>query len=277
MFDEEDNNGLVLCDKYLPVEMLIEIFYYIADCKADLLRCLLVCRRWKMLMNHIWHKKTERTLGKPFPWNDEMPWTVYYLARTKKPYDRNLVKNHSGAMYKKHWDIPEWWLLDSDSERNWTVEEPPVGMPELPQTEPLFKDRQICFAIPYAQCYKVQTIVLTDEGIHPYILDTYQPPIEVSEWYGCRWDCPSSYHLRVKLFHNDDTMIDEFLFRDFLLGRKQNRWLKIEHVFKNYGPGLRRITFEHSSGMEFYRPRHDLKGIKVAGACVCVRNPQEKN
>ncbi|TGZ37832.1 hypothetical protein DBV15_04798 [Temnothorax longispinosus] len=37
MFDDEDNNGLVLCDKYLPVEVLIEIFCH-ADCQT-LLRC----------------------------------------------------------------------------------------------------------------------------------------------------------------------------------------------------------------------------------------------
>ncbi|XP_071564872.1 F-box only protein 27 isoform X2 [Temnothorax nylanderi] len=218
MFDEEDNNGLVLCDKYLPVEMLIEIFCH-ADCKT-LLRCQLVCRRWKLLMNHVWHKKTERTLGKPFPWNDKMPWTVYYLACTKKPYERNLVKNPSGAEDFKHWD----------DGYDWTVEEPPDDMPELPQTEPLFKDRQICFVTSLLRDLEhipqVQVIILEDEGIHSHILDTYQPPIEVSEWYGCERDHPKEYQLRVTLFRNDDTMIDEFLFRDVLEEEKLNRWLK---------------------------------------------------
>ncbi|XP_071626379.1 F-box only protein 44-like isoform X2 [Temnothorax longispinosus] len=264
MFDEEDNNGLVLCDKYLPVEVLIEIFCHV-DCKT-LLRCQLVCKRWKMLMNHVWHKKTEWTLGKPFPWNDKMPWTVYYLACTKKPYERNLVKNHSGDEESfRHWDI------SYDGGDRWTVEEPPASMPELPQTEPLFKDRQTCFATSYEQCTKVQVIILTDEGIHPYILDTYQPPIEVSEWYGCRWDCPAGYQLRVKLFRNDNKLIDEFLFRDVLEGEKQNQWLKITHVFKNYGPGLRRISFEHSGKDRSFWAGH--YGSKMAGACVCVRSP----
>ncbi|XP_071564876.1 uncharacterized protein [Temnothorax nylanderi] len=179
MFDEEDNNGLVLCDKYLPVEMLIEIFCH-ADCKT-LLRCQLVCRRWKLLMNHVWHKKTERTLGKPFPWNDKMPWTVYYLACTKKPYERNLVKNPSGAEDFKHWD----------DGYDWTVEEPPDDMPELPQTEPLFKDRQICFVTSLLRDLEhipqVQVIILEDEGIHSHILDTYQPPIESFFFCGSIW------------------------------------------------------------------------------------------
>ncbi|XP_024887235.1 F-box only protein 44-like isoform X2 [Temnothorax curvispinosus] len=269
MFDEEDNNGLVLCDKYLPVEVLIEIFCHV-DCKT-LLRCQLVCKRWKMLMNHVWHKKTEWTLGKPFPWNDKMPWTVYYLACTKKPYERNLVKNHSGDEESfRHWGI------SYDGGDRWTVEEPPAGMPELPQTEPLFKDRQTCFATSYEHCTKVQVIILTDEGIHPYILDTYQPPIEVSEWYGCRLECPAEYQLRVTLYRKDETIMDQFLFRDVIKRKKRNQWLKITHVFKNYGPGLKGITFEHSGNDRATGVWRKYNNGSIAGAYVCVRSPREK-
>ncbi|XP_024889051.1 uncharacterized protein LOC112465643 [Temnothorax curvispinosus] len=94
------------------------------------------------------------------------PWTVYYLACAKKPYERNLMKNHSGAEYSDHWDI----IWESGYGR--MVEEPPAGMPELPQTKPLFKDRRICFTTSYFYCTKVQGIILTNEGIHSYILDT---------------------------------------------------------------------------------------------------------
>lgn len=170
-FDEEDDNGLVLCDKYLPIEVLMEIFCH-ADCKT-LLRCQLVCKRWRMLMRDVWHKKTERALAKPFPWNDKMPWSVFYLACTKKPYEMNLVRNHSGAERMNHWEIM------SNGGDHWKVEEPPVGVPELPQTEPMFNDRQICFVTSFADCSKIQNISLTSAGIHPYILDLYQPPIVV--------------------------------------------------------------------------------------------------
>ncbi|XP_024887232.1 F-box only protein 6-like isoform X1 [Temnothorax curvispinosus] len=277
MFDEEDNNGLVLCDKYLPAEVLIEIFCH-ADCKT-LLRCQLVCKRWKMLINHVWHKKTERTLGKPFLWDDKMPWTVYYLACTKKPYERNLVKNHSGAESLRHWDttVP-WdrtygWLV---TESPWMVAEPPVGMPQLPQTEPLFKDRQICFTTTHKNCKKVQVIILRDEGIHSYILDTYQPPIEVSEWYGCRLECPAEYQLRVTLYRKDETIMDQFLFRDVIKRKKRNQWLKITHVFKNYGPGLKGITFEHSGNDRATGVWRKYNNGSIAGAYVCVRSPREK-
>lgn len=162
---------MVLGDKYLPVEVLIEILCH-ADCQT-LMRCQLVCKRWKMLMNYVWHKKTEQTLGKPFPWTDGMPWSVFYLTCAKKPYERNLVKNHSGAEGTNHWE-----LICNGGDR-WMVEEPPVGVPEPPQTESMFKNRKICFTTSFHSCAKKQDIDLIREGIHPYILDTYQPPIVV--------------------------------------------------------------------------------------------------
>lgn len=170
MFDVEDDNGLVLCDKYLPVEVLIEIFCH-ADC-ATLLNCQLVCKRWYMLMSHVWHKKTERTLARPFPWN--VHWSVFYFTCTKRPYERNLLRNHSGAEGMVHWKVHQ------NGGYEWKVEEPPIGVPELPQTEPMFKDRQTCFTTSFEYCSKIQEIILRDEGVHPYILDIYQPPIIVS-------------------------------------------------------------------------------------------------
>ncbi|KAG5306683.1 FBX6 protein, partial [Acromyrmex charruanus] len=264
MFDEEGDNGLVLCDKYLPVEILIEIFCYV-DCKT-LMNCQLVCKRWKMLMNYVWHKKTEQTLAKPFPWNDKIPWSVFYFACTKKPYERNLLRNHSGTEGMHHWD------LGSNGGDQWRIEEPPVGVPKLPQTEPMFKDRQICFTTSYQRCSKMQDIYLTDEGIHPYILDTYQPPIVVSEWYSCRWDCPAKYQLEVKLIGVDEEQMDKFKFEDILEGEKQNRWLQVSHVFENYGTGLRVISFEHSGRDRLYWAGH--YGSKMAGACVSVKIPE---
>ncbi|XP_011876833.1 PREDICTED: F-box only protein 27-like [Vollenhovia emeryi] len=264
-FDEEGDNGLVLCDRYLPVEVLIEILCR-ADCKT-LLSCQLVCKRWKMLMRHVWHKKTERTLARPFPWSDDMSWSVFYLACAKKPYERNLLRNHSGADSLRHWKC----LLREGHANDWVVEEPPVGVPELPPAEPLFKDRQICFATSFAWCNKAQTVVLAKEGVHPYILDTYQPPIVVSEWYSCRWDCPAVYQLEVRLYNSDNLVMDTFEFNDVLEGEKQNQWLKVSHVFENYGPGLDTIYFEHrGKDRAFWAGNY---GSKMAGACVYVKIP----
>lgn len=264
MFDEESDNGLVLCDKYLPKEMLMEILCH-ADCKT-LLNCQLVCKHWNRLMNKVWHMKTEQTLGKPFPWNDRIPWSVYYFACTKKPYERNLIKNHSGA-----YGLADWKLLLNGGDR-WKVEEPPVGVQELQEmADPMFENRQICFTTSFQRCNKEQKIDLTREGIHPYILDTYRPPIVVSEWYSCRWDCPAVYELGVELLGIDNELIDEFVFKDILIGEKQNEWLKVSHVFENYGPGLRIISFEHGGKDRSYWAGH--YGSKMTRACVFVKIP----
>ncbi|KAL0126871.1 hypothetical protein PUN28_005314 [Cardiocondyla obscurior] len=264
MFDDEGDNGLVLCDKYLPVEILIEIFCR-ADCKT-LLSCQLVCKRWKMLMFSVWYKKTEQALGKPIPWDDKLPWPALYLACSKKPYERNLVKNHSGQEQLKYWEITQ------EGGDHWTVEEPPLGVPELPQTEPATENKQICFTTSYSYCCKVQRINLVKEGIHPYILDTYQPAIVVSEWYSCRWDCPAEYLLLVKLINDENKVIYEYKFKDDLQGEKQNQWLKVSHVFENYRPGLRTIIFEHVGKDKLFWAGH--YGSKMSKASVSVKIPK---
>ena len=109
MFDEKHCNGLVLCDKLLPVEVLTKILFYV-DCKTAM-NCQLVCKRWQMLMNYVWYKKINQIVAKPFPWDDNMPWSVFYLTCTKKSYGRNLLKNHSGAKgmgYRSKLALQNW-------------------------------------------------------------------------------------------------------------------------------------------------------------------------
>lgn len=103
-------------------------------------------------------------------------------------------------------------------------------------------------------------------------------------------------------------IIDTFRFRDNLEGEKQYQWLhvstdtkvsqkyyksnlikynkmimllqiyisykydeQISHVFTNYGPGLRRISFYHGGTDKAYWAGH--YGSKMAGACICVKVP----
>jgi len=109
-------------------------------------------------------------------------------------------------------------------------------------------------------------------GIHPYILDKYQPPIKISEWYGCRWDCPAVYKLNVSLRNSQKELIDEFDHKDILEGEKQNQWLQVSHVFKNYGTGVRYVTFEHGGKDRSFWAGH--YGSKMAGACIRVKIPE---
>jgi len=73
----------------------------------------------------------------------------------------------------KHWEIGNDIALSI----SWMVEDPPVGVPEMPLTEPIFEGKQICF-VSY-NCTKRQLVDLVAEGLHPYILDVLQPPIVV--------------------------------------------------------------------------------------------------
>lgn len=174
IFDEKGDNGLILCDKYIPAELLVEIF-----CNTNLktlLNCQLVCKRWKILIqDYVWRKKGEMTLGKPFPRDKNIPWNVFYLICKKKPFERNLLKNHSGE-----YGVGHYWQIISQGGDQWAVENPPLGVPELPLTEPVFEGKQNCFVTSYHHCLKVQQIDLIAEGFTPYVLDVLQPPIEVS-------------------------------------------------------------------------------------------------
>ncbi|XP_017889129.1 F-box only protein 44-like [Ceratina calcarata] len=265
MFDEKGDNGLVLSGKYLPEELLAEILCLV-DYKS-LLNCQLVCKRWKILIQtYIWRKKAEISLRRSLLFDKEVSWDVYYLICKKKPFERNLVKNHSGKYGKnRHWKIV------TEGGDNWKVEHPPQGVPPLPHEpdEALFE--QFCFVTSYHRCTKVQIIDLESEGLTPYVLDNLQPPIVVSEWYSCRWDCPAVYECTIKLLGENNRTIDFFDFRDDIEGEKQNQWHCMSHQFENYGPGLRQISFYHGGIDKLFWAGH--YGSKMAGACVRVKIP----
>lgn len=265
IFDEKGNNGFTICGRDIPAELLAEIF-----CRADLktlLNCQLVCKRWWIVIqNYIWRKKAELTLGKPFPRHEEMPWHVFYFICKRKPFERNLLKNHSGEQKMKHWEIC------SNGGDSWMVEHPPAGVPEMPLT--IFEGKQICFVTSYHSCTKRQLVDLVAEGLHPYVLDVLQPPIMVSEWYSCRWDCPAVYEVHVELLaseEKDNRILDRFQFRDTIEGERQNQWLYKSHVFENYGAGLRKINFLHGGMDKSFWAGH--YGSKMAGACISVKIP----
>lgn len=177
----EDYNGLRICKRNISFELLTTIFCYIDH--RTLLNCQLVCKHWKMVIqDYVWWKKAGLVLDKSFSRCKEIPWQVFYLiCKTKPPFKRNLLKNHSGEEFFRHWVILRNFSTD------WAIENPPSGVPELPLTEPIFEGKQYCFAsfrvvkdIVDPFNIKWQSIDLEVEGFHPYILDVLQPPIMVS-------------------------------------------------------------------------------------------------
>lgn len=170
VFDEKGDNGLLICGVHLPFELLLEIFCRLDD--KSLLSCQLICKRWKMLIQgYVWRKKAGMP-GRMLPRYNGMPWQAFYLLYKKRPFERNLLKNHSGQHGRR-----KYWHIMSESNR-WTVEKPPIGVPRLPP-EPVFEGQQVCFATSYKACIKMQSLDLVKAGFHPCFLDVVQPPIMV--------------------------------------------------------------------------------------------------
>ncbi|KAH0951276.1 hypothetical protein HN011_000794 [Eciton burchellii] len=270
IFNEKSDNGLLICDNHIPPELLTEIFCRVEP--KSLLNCQLVCKRWKILIqSYVWRKKAEMTVNKLFPRHKEIPWQAFYHICKKKPFERNLLRNHSGQNGKKYWQI-----IFEGGDR-WRIEKPPIGVPELPSV-PVFEGLQICFATSYKNCTKTQIVDLIAEGFHPYFLDVLQPSITVSEWYSSRWDCPAIYECHARLLGGVDDcthkqmILDEFRHHDTMEGDRQNQWHFISHVFENYGRGLREINFTHGGMDKAFWAGH--YGSKMAGACISVRVPQ---
>ncbi|KAK9298212.1 hypothetical protein QLX08_008372 [Tetragonisca angustula] len=267
-YDEKSDNGLIISGKYLPEELLAEIFCYI-DYKS-LLHCQLVCKRWKTLIQtYVWRKKAGVSFNRLRFFNKKVPWHVYYLICKKKPFERNLIKNHSGE-----YGTQKYWKILSQGGDRWKVENPPIGVPPLPNNELVFEGKQFCFVTSYCSCSKTQIIDLDVEGLTSYVLDNLQPVI-VSEWYSCRWDCPAIYECIIELLREDNTVIDSFNFRDNIEGEKQNQWHQVSHEFRNYGPGLRKICFYHGGNDQLFWAGH--YGSKMAGACVYAKIPTCNN
>ena len=169
--DVDINNGFILNGQRIPTELIAKILSYV-DHKS-LRNSQFVCKRWWILMeSYVWKKKAEMIMGCSLQTIKDAPWSVFYTICSKKPFNRNLVKNHSGEYgVDKYWEIL--------GQRGWKVENPPVGVPALPDTEPIFQGKPYCFATTYYDCSKQQTIELAAEGLNSVLLDKFQPPIVV--------------------------------------------------------------------------------------------------
>lgn len=174
--DQFGDNGLMLSDVYLPIELIQRILCY-AD-ERTLLNCRRVCKRWnEILEDYVWRRKAEWRIGFKLSSNNVLGWKDFYLISAKNIFNRNLLKNHSGEEgLQRHWQVIE------DGGDGWTVECPPVGVPPLPQA-PEFENKQHCFVTSYFDCYKEYVIDLVKEGFSENILDNVQPPIEVHHFF----------------------------------------------------------------------------------------------
>lgn len=212
-FDVFDDNGLVLCNKIIPQELIEHIMCYYLDANS-LLKCEQVCKHWNMTMkDYVWRTKAEMLSKRKLSLRPQLAWKDYYFIYAKKLF-RSLVKNHSGELSlpishnQQHDRIPAVpfigkylhkgserrghrrvrgqseqnvdrnWIIIENGGNKWYVERPPFGAPAIP-AEPDFENSQHCFVTSYIECKKMCTINLLGEGFTTKILDEIQPVIEV--------------------------------------------------------------------------------------------------
>ncbi|XP_072743588.1 F-box only protein 44-like [Anoplolepis gracilipes] len=271
ILNKMDCNGLVICNKYISILLLDKIFCCMDN--QTLLKCQLVSKEWKKVIKNYWRKKAEKVQGKLFSHHEIIPWHVFYfIYKSKNPFERNLLRNHSGKQGMEHWSCFCTNVKKLAMCREIRVENPPIGVPKLPKL--IFEGRQFCFARNSFYCPKIQYVNLIDVGFHPYVLDVLQPPIVINEWYISKAGCPGEYNCQVilKKPEGDVTKSMSFEFCDVIEGERENRWLLLQHVFKNYGPGVRKISFMHC-GYDYSRHPSEYNGPKTAGACIYVKMP----
>ncbi|XP_017209051.1 uncharacterized protein isoform X2 [Danio rerio] len=113
-------------------------------------------------------------------------------------------------------------------------------------SKPLTDTVTRCFVTSFGLCLKRQLIDLQKEGYSDTFMDQVQPHIKISDWYAPRNDCGSEYQICVELLDQEKKPISTFEPEKVLFhfGNSQP-WCQTAHVFKNYGAGVRFISFTH--------------------------------
>ncbi|KAG9481900.1 hypothetical protein GDO78_010892 [Eleutherodactylus coqui] len=242
----------------LPEEVHLHILSLVPA--TDLIRhCTLVCTLWRDVINSptLWKTKCQH-MGYTSKESLRTPkdWKLFYYLSSKK---RNLLRN-SCAMEKL-----KFWKIEQNGGDQWAIE-------DLPGTHGQdFPDKDVTkyFVTSYRPCIKSQLINLEKMGYGKKLLDHVQPDIVIRDWFAARHDCGSQYKLVVqllseekkplKVFDPDTVMIEQW---------SDARWHQMEHTFRDYGPGVRYIYFQHGGqDTQFWAGRY---GIRVTGSSVTI-------
>lgn len=272
VFGEDDSKE----DFYVPEEIIAHILSFV-DFDSLVFGCRLVCHSWKNIVDNLaLREKAERecalelekAVREPVSKKLILPWYINYLCH-KKLLGRNLLKNNCGKDKFKHWSI-----LSNGGDR-WKIEDIPSGSDALPEDCSDFEGYTSCFSTSYHSNSKVQVINLLEEGFGQKFMDNVQPDIAISEWFSGRFDCGCVYELKVELMDKKMKPIANFEQRESIEQWKGREWHKIEHVFSNYGHGVRYISFYHG-GMDtqFWAGHY---GSKMAGGVVKLYYNPEKS
>ncbi|CAG9533929.1 unnamed protein product [Cercopithifilaria johnstoni] len=284
--DEEGKSDIYVRGALIPPQILAEILIRVNNSRDIGYVCPLVCHRWYSILSApgFWiNYMIYRSLDLPPSFLRSEPSLNVKKVSLKQAFRRNLISNPSGDDGSlRNWELGEY------GGDGFEVERPPMGC-----MYPL-EDIPVAFATSFGWCSKFQIIDLWKEGIEHAFLDEFCPPITVSEYYTCRFDCTSIYVLEVHLLphgsiplgfrpmlgtiicsqyrrldreHNvDDETTDTSITRVRIL--REVEWQKIEHTFSNYPSGIRYVLFQHSGKDQQFWAGH--YGSKMAKASVIV-------
>uniref|UniRef100_A0A1I7Z345 FBA domain-containing protein n=1 Tax=Steinernema glaseri TaxID=37863 RepID=A0A1I7Z345_9BILA len=182
---------------------------------------------------------------------------IYYY----KPFNRNLIENHSGQHGFEGWKVVNRGYSD-----RMKVENPPVMGNSLAHPS---LDVPCCFVTSYSLSEKTIIIDFAEFGVDPEIMDR-RPHIAVSEWCSHRNDCAAEYTLEVCLLDENSEEFDDedtvFQFHRHMRQWDDLEWQEASHVFTNYPRGVRKVMMT-SSGQDcqFWKGHY---GSKMAHASV---------
>uniref|UniRef100_A0A147A646 F-box only protein 6 n=1 Tax=Fundulus heteroclitus TaxID=8078 RepID=A0A147A646_FUNHE len=243
-------SGWDSAELHIPLDILEEIFL---NLPAHLVVCVcrLVCRQWKDVADSdsFWRERCRRE-GYHARESTKGPsnWRLFYFMCKKR---RNLIKNPRGEE-----EFHGWRIIRNGGD-GWRVEKPMAPHPNT--------DVQTNFVTSFSMCTKSQLIDLEKEGYSQAFMDEFQPHIRISDWYAPRCDC--DYNISVKLLRVNKDVVQEFSPDTIRLPERENdRWKQMIHVFKDYGPGVRYVYFEHGGKDRVFWA--GWYGIRLTETCV---------
>ncbi|XP_069466021.1 F-box only protein 6-like isoform X1 [Ambystoma mexicanum] len=245
----------------LPEDVLVELLSHVAE--YDLIHCCrLVCSLWRDVvdMPTLWKRKCQLEgfspkggIRIPDDWK-----SFYFLFKLRK----NLIRNPCA---KEGFNS---WRIDEDGGDKWAIEELPGGHG---QPIPL-PDVKKYFVTSFSDCKKSQFIDLKADGYWEELMDEVQPDIVVTDWYAARYDCGCQYEVCVQLLSEDFIVLQEFCPEPVLIDQWSDaKWRQMSHTFRNYGPGVRHIKFQHGGkDRQFWAGWY---GVRVTSSSLVIEPP----
>ncbi|XP_044527209.1 F-box only protein 2 [Gracilinanus agilis] len=244
----------------LPEPVLIQILALVPATELVLM-CRLVCLQWKALVDSasLWILKCQQEglAGEDEVEEDRENWQFFYFLHKWK---RNLLKNIFGEE-----EFEAWGDVEHGGD-GWRVEEiPGDGGFDFPEDENVKK----YFVTSYEWCRKAQVVDLRAEGYWEELMDTTQPAIVVKDWYSSRIDSGCLYELCVKLLSEHEDVLAEYKSGTVAVPQQSDTgWTEISHTFRDYGPGVRFVRFEHGGQDTVYWK--GWFGVRVTNSSVMV-------